>query len=69
MIALYHGAIQFAYAFDAFARVGVITDYVAQAHKMRAPAFPRVRQYCFERFEIRVDVTKNCKTHGLTLKR
>ena len=63
MIAFYHGAIQFADALYAFVRIGVIADHVAQAHKVGASTLPRVRQDCFERFEVRVNITEDCKTH------
>ena len=69
VIAFYHWAIQFAHAFDAFTRIGIITDYVAQAYEVRASACARVRQHCFERFKISVDITENCDAHRLTLKR
>ena len=63
VIAFHDGTIQFANAFHAFSRIRVVTDHVAQAHKMRAFALARVGQHGFERFEIGVDITENCETH------
>jgi hypothetical protein len=63
VIAFHHGTIQFADAFDAFSRICVVTDHVAQAQEMGASTLARVCQYRFERFEISVDITQNCETH------
>ena len=63
MIALYHGTIQFADTFNAFCGARVITNNIAQTDKMRASTLARVSQNRFERFEVSVNITQNCKTH------
>jgi hypothetical protein len=43
MIAFYDGTIHFPNALYTLMRVGVVTDHIAQANKVRAPALVRVR--------------------------
>src|SRR5262249_33604758 len=68
VIAFYHGAIQFADKIQAFSRVGVITDHVSQTNKVRPSAVACIRENCFERFKISMDITQNCEAHGRKIK-
>src|SRR5206468_7734307 len=65
VVAFHNWTIHFEDALDAFMRVGVITDHVAQTNKVRALTLVRVRQHGLERLEIGLDITENCETHGL----
>ena len=63
VIALYDRATQFANAFHAFSRVGVIADHIAKAHEARAFARARVSQHGFQRLEIAVNIAENGESH------
>ena len=67
MIAFHDRAIQFANPFHTLVRVRIVADHIAKADKMRAIALARIGQNRFERLEVGVNVTKNCKTHDATL--
>ena len=68
MITFYYWAIELADNFDAFAGICVVTNHVAEADKVRAPASTRVGHYSFQRLKIRVNVTENCEPHWSRLK-
>jgi hypothetical protein len=63
VVAFHHRAIELADKLDAFTRVCVVTDDVAQTDEVRASALTRVRHHGFKRFEIGMNVTENCKPH------
>ena len=63
VITFYDRAIEVAYQCNAFFGICVVTNHIAKADEVCAPASPRVRRYSFERLEIRVDVTENCEPH------
>jgi hypothetical protein len=63
VVAFYHWAIELADKLDAFTRICVVTDDVAQTDEMRAPAFTRVCHHGFKRFEIGMNVTENGESH------
>ena len=65
MVAFDDGAVHVADAFDAFVRIGVVTDDVAQTNKVRAVVLMRVLQDGLERLEIGMNVTENRETHLL----
>ncbi len=65
MVAFDDGAIQVADAFDALVWVGVVTDDVAQANKVRAVVLVCFLQDGLERLEIGMNVTENRETHFL----
>ena len=52
VITLNHWAIEFADKFDAFSRICIVTDHVAQTDKVCASALTRVGHHGFERFEV-----------------
>ena len=64
MVTLDHGAFHFLHDLDAFVRVGVVADDIAQANKMRAVMRMRIREDGFRRFEISVEITEDGETHG-----
>ena len=64
VVSLHHRAFEILDDLDAFARVGVVTDDVAETDELRAGLGLRVREHGLERFEVRVDVAENGNTHG-----
>ncbi len=65
MIALDDGAVHVADAFDALVRVGVVTDDVAQANKVRAVVLVRVIQHGIKRLKVGMNITADRETHLL----
>ncbi len=63
MVAFHHRAIQLADKLNAFTRICVVTDDVAQTDEVRASALTRVRHHGFKRFEIGMNVTENGEPH------
>ena len=60
MIALHDRAIHRLHPFDAFVRIGIVTDNIAEADKVGASLLGRVVKDGFERLEIGVNITENC---------
>jgi hypothetical protein len=63
VIAFHHRAIELANKLDAFTRICVVTDDVAQTDEVRASALTRIRHHGFKRFEIGMNVTENGEPH------
>jgi hypothetical protein len=63
MVAFHDWAIELAYQLDAFARICVVADDVAQTDEISTPALTRVGYYGFKRFEIGMNVTENGESH------
>src|SRR4029077_6687749 len=63
VIPFHRRAIQIAHYRNALARVGIVTDDVAQTNEVSAVPLARVRQHCFEGLQIRMNVAKNGKPH------
>lgn len=63
MVPFDDGAVHFADPFDAFVGVGVVTDDVAQANKVRAIVLARVVQDGVERLEVGMNVTEDREAH------
>jgi hypothetical protein len=63
MVAFHNWTIQLTDTLEALSRTGVVTHYVAQAHKIGASVFAGIGQHGFERLEISMYVTKDCETH------
>ena len=63
MIAFDDRAIHFADPLNALVRVCVITNNVPETNKVGALILARIHEHGLERFEIRVNITKNGKAH------
>jgi hypothetical protein len=63
MVAFHYRTIELADELDAFIRICVVTDDVAQTNEMRASALTRVVHHGFKRFEIGMNVTENSEAH------
>src|SRR4029077_10580467 len=63
VVAFHRRAIELADKLDAFTRICVVTDDVAQTDEVRASALTRVRHHGFKRFEIGMNVTENGDPH------
>ena len=63
MVTFDHWAIEITDNFDTLSGICVVTDHVAEADEMRAPALMRIGDDSFERLKIRVNIAENGKPH------
>src|SRR5947209_5020161 len=69
VVAFHDRTIEFSDELDAFLRVRVVTDDIAQTNIMGALLFVRIGHDRLERFEIGMNITENGETHRVELAR
>ena len=64
VVIAFHGwAFELPNEFNAFVRIGVVTDEIAQANVVRAFVFLRVLHHRLDRFEVGVQIAENRNAH------